>query len=156
MIIFLSILFAIIAGLSKSLQDICSESNFYNSKLITKFNFNPDFWYKSISSKNKWKNGDIKQGEKFFGSSTFLVWLTDFWHFSKALMILFICLTIVFYITIFNWYIDLIIFYLLFTVIFELCFLGWIISLAKFFSVLLLLIMYDNPNKNNKEAATAT
>ena len=80
MIIFLSILFAVIAGLSKSLQDICSESNFYNSKLITKFKFNIDFWYKSISSKNKWKNGDKSQGEKFWGSSTIFVMFTDGWH----------------------------------------------------------------------------
>ena len=41
----------------------------------------------SISWKNKWKDGDAGKGERFFGSSTFLVWLTDFWHFMKAVKI---------------------------------------------------------------------
>lgn len=95
---------------------------------IFRFFKNKQWFNPSLSQKNKWKNGDIKQGEKFFGTSTFLVWLTDFWHFSKMLMILFICLTIVFYIPIFNWYIDLIIFYLLFTVTFELCFSKFLIK----------------------------
>ena len=38
------------------------------------------FWIKNVSSKNKWKNGDKKQGEKFFGSSRWFVALTDAWH----------------------------------------------------------------------------
>lgn len=41
----------------------------------------------SISWRNKWKDGDAGKGERFFGSSTFLVWLTDFWHFMKAVKI---------------------------------------------------------------------
>lgn len=44
--------------------------------------------------KNKWKNGDVKQGERFLGSSTFLVWLTDFFHFIKALFIFYIAFVI--------------------------------------------------------------
>lgn len=32
------------------------------------------------SYKNKWKNGDVKQGEKFPGSSTIFVLFTDRWH----------------------------------------------------------------------------
>ena len=32
---------------------------------------------------NKWKNGDPKQGERFLGSSTIFVGLTDAWHLSK-------------------------------------------------------------------------
>ena len=58
----------------------------------------------SISWKNKWKNdgSGTYTKEKFFGSSTFLVWLTDFWHFSKAMMILSICLSIICYKPIIN------------------------------------------------------
>lgn len=51
----------------------------------------------SISWKNKWKNGDINQGERFFGSSTFLVWLTDLWHFAKMCMLCCVCLSIILY-----------------------------------------------------------
>lgn len=37
------------------------------------------FWSQS-SWRRKWKNGDPKQGEKFFGSSTVFVMFTDAWH----------------------------------------------------------------------------
>jgi hypothetical protein len=40
----------------------------------------PEWFNPSISWRNKWKNGDFMQGEKFKWSSTFLVWLTDGWH----------------------------------------------------------------------------
>ena len=41
---------------------------------------NDDYWNPKESWKNKWKNGDNTQGEKFFGSSTFLVSTTDAYH----------------------------------------------------------------------------
>jgi len=69
------LLLLIISGVSKSICDV-SASNYYYSKLPQ----NPYYWCKSMSYRNKWKNGDIKQGEAFLGSSTFLVLLTDAWH----------------------------------------------------------------------------
>ena len=45
-------------------------------------NHNPNFWSPQ-SWRNKWKNGDPAQGERFFGSSTFLVWTTDGYHMSR-------------------------------------------------------------------------
>jgi len=38
------------------------------------------FWNPDISWRNKWKNGDHTQGERFPGSSTVFVWATDAWH----------------------------------------------------------------------------
>ena len=38
------------------------------------------FWNPDLSWRNKWKNGDPAQGEKFPGSSTVFVSLTDGWH----------------------------------------------------------------------------
>jgi len=73
--------------------------------------------------KNKWKYdeyGNCEGKEKFFGSSTFLVWLTDLWHLCKFLMLMSICAGIVFYMPLFKWYFDLLIFYCLFTITFEL------------------------------------
>jgi len=32
----------------------------------------------------KWKNGDKSQGPKFFGSSTFLAWTQDLYHFTRT------------------------------------------------------------------------
>jgi len=40
---------------------------------------NEDSW------KNKYKKGDPKQGVKFFGSTTFLVWLTDIHHLTRTI-----------------------------------------------------------------------
>jgi len=51
-------------------------------------NLNPKFWNPYESWVNKWEHGDKAKGEKFFGSSTFLVFLTDGWHLLKTLMLL--------------------------------------------------------------------
>ncbi len=69
--IILAILFSIVSGISKSIADLSSEG---------KIKGNPKYWVKSVSSNNKWKNGDPKQGEKFWLSSKQLVFLTDAWH----------------------------------------------------------------------------
>jgi len=45
------------------------------------------FWNPAISWKNKWKNGDPNQGERFPGSSTALVFLTDAWHLLQFIML---------------------------------------------------------------------
>lgn len=81
----LLVVFSLISAISKAIEDICSESSFYESKLVKKYNFNPEFWYKSLSSKNKWKNGDKTQGEKFWGSSRWFVMFTDGWHIMDAI-----------------------------------------------------------------------
>lgn len=38
------------------------------------------FWNPDLSSNNKYKNRDPKQGRSFPGSTTWLVWTTDGWH----------------------------------------------------------------------------
>ncbi len=44
----------------------------------------------AISWRNKYKDGDPDKGPRFFGSTTFLVWLTDFWHLLKFCKMLFL------------------------------------------------------------------
>ena len=113
-----SIILLMLSGFFNSIMDVIRYR--WNKSIFNGIN---DKWMNpSISWKNKWKNGDINQGEKFFGSSTFLVFLTDFWHFAKSLMILFYVLSVVMYKPIFNWYIDSIILYLSFTITFEIFF----------------------------------
>lgn len=80
----IALLFAIIAGTTKAVQDLCSEQAFFNSKL-DKFGFKFDWWHRGYSSHRKWKNGFKADGERFFGSSTFLVWTTDGWHLMDAI-----------------------------------------------------------------------
>jgi len=62
-------LLIVLSGISKAICDVSAEGGFPNH-----------LWNKSNTWRNKWKNGDPLQGESFFGSSTFLVFLTDPWH----------------------------------------------------------------------------
>lgn len=75
------IILTIIFGISKAICDT-SESGFNSSKLKK---LNPLFWDKHKSWVNKWKNEAPEQGEKFPGSSTFLVCITDAWHLFNGL-----------------------------------------------------------------------
>ena len=45
----------------------------------------PQFWDAKKSAGNKWKNGDSQQGERFFLSSTALVWTTDGYHLMRMM-----------------------------------------------------------------------
>jgi hypothetical protein len=70
--IILAIVFSIFASIAKAICDLSSDD---------KIKFKPEtYWVKSKSWVNKWKNGDPKQGEKFWKSSGWLVALTDAWH----------------------------------------------------------------------------
>lgn len=83
--------------------------------------FKKDSWFNpAISWRNKWKNGDDVYGERFFGSSTILVWITDAWHFFKMIMLVLICASVVLYVPLFNWYVDSVLLLIVFTLSFEL------------------------------------
>ena len=107
-LIFVSIFIVVtifIFGISKAICDV-SECCFNNSKLAK---LNPLFWDKHKSWKNKWKGGVAANGEKFFGSSTFLVWITDAWHLFN--MLSYLSLFIAGYLTatyLDNWYLVII------------------------------------------------
>ena len=51
---------------------------------------NQTFWRPDLSWKNKWKDGDPQLGERFLGSSTLFVGLTDGWHLFKLVHNLFL------------------------------------------------------------------
>ena len=71
-------LLLLIAGICKAIQDTLE---FHFDSSIFKKIKNQDYWNPLNSWKRKWKNDDIKQGEKFLGSSSIFVSLTDAWHF---------------------------------------------------------------------------
>lgn len=51
------------------------------SKFQKKFpDANPNYWNPEISWKNKYRNGNPEEGEKFYGSSTVFVAITDAKH----------------------------------------------------------------------------
>jgi hypothetical protein len=78
--IYLSILFFILAGAFEGVMDTLqfhyASSKFYNLNSKT-------FWDPQISWINKYKNNDPTMGEKFLGSTTIFVGLTDAWHLFK-------------------------------------------------------------------------
>ena len=60
----------------------------YEDSIFSKMSQKKQNWFNpKISWKNKYKNNDPKQGAKFFGSTTFLVWTTDAWHFFQMIML---------------------------------------------------------------------
>lgn len=68
----LAILLSFFTGFAKAVADLSEEG---------KIKFKPSrYWIKAMSSPNKWKDGDPRKGEKFFGSSRWFVSLTDAWH----------------------------------------------------------------------------
>ena len=91
----LSVLFLALAGMCNAIMDKINfhwdESIFKDSKL--------DWWANpEVSYKNKWKNNSNSfDGEKFPGSSTVFVWVTDLWHFAQSFMITFFVLAALFY-----------------------------------------------------------
>lgn len=61
------------------------------------------------SWRNKWKNGDRDQGEKFLGSSTIFVFVTDAWHLLQSIQLnLLFIFAFTFYNTNLTWYYNLI------------------------------------------------
>ncbi len=73
-----SILLLFASGVSKAIMD---KVNFhFKHSIFNSLKFKQTFWNPKISWKNKWKNNDKSQGEKFLFSSTILVFTTDAWH----------------------------------------------------------------------------
>ena len=91
----MSIIFIILASMCNALMDTLSTR--YDVSIFRNFK-NQQFWDWRISWKNKWKHGDIRNGESFFLSSTMLSALTDGWHLAKGLMLGFISLAVVMYV----------------------------------------------------------
>lgn len=77
-----SIILIIVAGFAEAVMD---KLQFHYDKSIFLRFANQRFWNPEISWVNKWKNGDPIYGEKFIGSSTIFVGVTDAWHLFKSI-----------------------------------------------------------------------
>lgn len=119
----ITIILTIIIGVSFALIDTISNrfsssifSNIKNPKI--KFFFNQkESWIL------KYKDGVPKKGERFFGSTTILSFITDAWHLFKSLIIVSIFLLAVFESYIIGiWYVDIAICFAIYFISFELCF----------------------------------
>lgn len=71
-LIIISIITSFISGFAKAICDLSEEGKL-------KF-YKKTYWIKNLAWQNKYKNGDKKQGEKFFGSTRWFVAFTCAWH----------------------------------------------------------------------------
>ena len=119
----ISLILVVLAGILNAAMDIIVSAIRYNKSV---FMMLPKKWEtffdSTVSWKNKWKNGDPNQGEKFFGSSTFLVWTTDAWHLAKTTMLFLLSMAITFYTPLVNKNIDIFIYWIVFGFTFEMFF----------------------------------
>jgi hypothetical protein len=117
----ITLILVILAGILNAAMDIIVSTSRYNKSVFKTLSkkWEP-FFDSTISWQNKWKNGDRNQGEKFFGSSTFLVWTTDAWHLFKTTMLLCFSIAIVTYSPMVHPIIDAVIYWLTFGAVFEL------------------------------------
>lgn len=114
----LSLILLFIAGISKAVMDTL---NFHYDLSIFENFKKQNWWNPAISWMNKYKDGDISKGEKFPGSTTVFVWLTDAWHFFQHIMIFSLILSIVLYLPFTPFLLlDFVILYITFTGTFEL------------------------------------
>lgn len=102
MIILFNILipiFSFLTGFAKAVMDLSEEG---------KIKFKPSrYWIKSMSAPNKWKDGDPRKGEKFFGSSRWFVSLTDAWHLFgliERVSFIIVYISLGYLISVSNWY----------------------------------------------------
>lgn len=77
----LVIVLYLLAGIVNSVMDTLRDK--FSGSIFSEWG---SYWNPAESWKNKWKNGDPAQGERFPLSSTALVFLTDAWHLGKWLM----------------------------------------------------------------------
>jgi len=91
--IIIIVLLIIVAGISKSIMDTV---DFHFNESIFSTLKKKMWWNESEGWKNKYKDRDPSKGRAFPGSLTWLVWITDSWHFFQMIMLssLFISITL--------------------------------------------------------------
>ena len=113
----ITIIFITLAAIFNSLMDTISFH--YNVSIFSNYPKLRQFLDVNHSWRNKYKNGNPLNGRKFFGSTTFLVCLTDGWHLFKCAMLTCFAIAIVFYKPMTNMLLDVFMFYVWFGFVFE-------------------------------------
>lgn len=116
-----SIIFIVLASICKAIKDTL---NFHYENSVFR-NCNANYFNPAISWQNKYKTPQSywetkNRKPKFFGSTTFLVFLTDAWHLCDFLQTIFCIVAIVVYSNIVFCVVDVFILYCIFSVCFEL------------------------------------
>lgn len=87
-ILILISIFWILAAICNAVMDVLAFK--FKTSIFSKLN--ESWWNPSKSWRNKYKDKNPKRGPAFFGSTTFLSFLTDAWHFFQFLTYSFIAL----------------------------------------------------------------
>lgn len=90
---FISFILFFLAGICEAIMD---KLQFHYDVSVFKYFKNQYFWNPNLSWRNKYKNGDPSNGEKFFLSKSLLVGFTDAWHMFKLLRTLLLFVAIYF------------------------------------------------------------
>lgn len=98
----MSFLLVSIAAICNAIMDVTQFH--YHKSIFNRDGISESFWNGAISWRNKYINGDFKQGR-----NNIPVWFTDAFHFFKSSMIVCLCLAIITHETIVNFWIDFII-----------------------------------------------
>ena len=81
----LTLILLCIAGAANAIMDTIQFK--FNESIFSNYSKIKQWADPKLSWRNKWKNGERQQGERFPGSSTIFVWTTDLWHFAQSIMI---------------------------------------------------------------------
>ena len=112
-----TIILLFFAGMLNGVMDVISHN--YSASIFNKFPKLENYCNPVYSWRNKYKKRNPDKGPLFFGSTTFLAFLTDLWHMSKTLMLILIMIAICSYTPLLGIF-DILLFYLVFTSSFEL------------------------------------
>ena len=102
----ISLLFVLLAGICNAVMDVLSFRYYTSVFYKYKDRFNIDYWNPNLSWANKWKDYNPDKGERFLGSSTIFVALTDGWHLFKSLMLTFLSIAIALHTNIYHPIVD--------------------------------------------------
>lgn len=95
----ISFIFVLLASICNAIMDV-TQFHFWRS-IFNNDIFRARWWNGSVSWRNKYVNGDVKQGR-----TNTPVWFTDAFHFFKSSMIIYLTLAIVSYDIMINPLID--------------------------------------------------
>ena len=113
----ISVVLIAIAGFANAVMDLTR---------LGRFNDNSSWWDWRVSWKRKWKEGSTTQ-ERFLGSSSVFVFVTDAWHFFQQIMLVAFCGAVVAYEPILGGVKDFFIYLIVFSAVFH-SFFHWIIG----------------------------
>ncbi len=103
-----------LAGIFKAIQDTILFH--YSTSILPR----GDFWNQEVSWKLKYKNYPVDQSARFFGSKTFLVFLTDGFHLAQFFFLNLMIAAMVCYEPIVNTWVDFVILGVVMKTVFEL------------------------------------